>query len=448
MMKDLRCARIGLLFVFFTLLFNDVFAQTFIAKPGVQSSENSFGYYEYLPEGYDPGSKETYPLLIFVHGLGELGDGVANLSKVLVNGPPKLMNNRTFPKSFTVKGQTLRFIAIMPQFKIWPDGDELNQTIDFAIRNYKIDAGRVYLTGLSMGGGVVWYYAGLNVANSERIAAIVPVCGAGYPAAFRYENMAEANLPVWATHNVGDGDVPVSYTNGFVDGMNSYKVPPIPKAKKTIFPVSGHDAWTKTYDPNFKEDGMNVYEWMLQYTRGSASRPLAVSEVKFTANESQGNVMLRWTTAGELDNRGFAIERSSNGLAFDSIGYVASLGGASGSYSFEDHPLSAGSSFYRLKIIATNGAVTYSKVLSIEVRRNNAVSIFPNPVQSTLNLNTDHNLQNAKLRIFDMTGKLVLEKIISGSGNHALRLALPAAIYSLSLSENGVIIFKQSFVKQ
>jgi hypothetical protein len=33
----------------------------------------------------------------------------------------------------------------------------------------------------------------------------------------------------------------------------------------TIWPTGKHDAWTKASDPNYKENNMNMYEWMLQY---------------------------------------------------------------------------------------------------------------------------------------------------------------------------------------
>ncbi len=50
--------------------------------------------------------------------------------------------------------------------------------IDFAIKKYRIDTTRIYVSGLSMGGGVTWEYA---AAYASRVAAIVPICGASTP---------------------------------------------------------------------------------------------------------------------------------------------------------------------------------------------------------------------------------------------------------------------------
>ena len=230
----------------------------------------SNGYYEYLPQGYDPAGTQTYPLLLFIHGMGELGDGSpAKLPLVLRNGPPKLINQGKFPTSFTVNGVTHRFIVISPQFIDWPSTTNINEIVDYLIRTYKINTSRIYVTGLSMGGGVTWEYAGDDVhpAFGKRVAAIVPVAGASWPDITRSQTMAQNNLAVWATHNDQDPTVPSSYTIDYVNNINSFN--PNPRARMTIFSSTSHDAWTKTYDPNYRENGLNVYEWMLQYQKGS-----------------------------------------------------------------------------------------------------------------------------------------------------------------------------------
>ncbi len=239
----------------------------------VSMTANSKGYYEYLPQGYDPNGTATYPLLIFIHGMGETGDGsAASLPKVLYNGPPRLINQGIFPTSFTVNGQTHKFIVISPQFVGWPLHPDIQAIINYLVQNYRVNTNRIYLTGLSMGGGAVWDYAGENTTYAGRLAAIVPVCGASYPEYSRARHMAEANLPVWATHNEQDGTVPVSYTNEYIRQINLAPAPN-PLAKKTIWQSSSHDAWSKTYDPNYRENGMNVYEWMLSYQRGGSNPP-------------------------------------------------------------------------------------------------------------------------------------------------------------------------------
>ena len=114
-----------------------------------------------------------------------------------------------------------------------------------------------------MGGGVTWDYAGSKYAN--KIAAITPVCGASAPADAKAKTIADNDIPVWAFHNQYDNKVSVNNTKNWVSLINKYN--PDPKAKMTIFQDAdkGHDAWTKAYSLSYKENNMNIYEWMLQY---------------------------------------------------------------------------------------------------------------------------------------------------------------------------------------
>ncbi|RYZ51686.1 MAG: carbohydrate-binding protein [Sphingobacteriales bacterium] len=235
----------------------------------VSMNPSTNGYYEYLPQGYNASGSETYPLILFVHGLGETGAGNSStLPAILRNAIPRLINEGKFPTSFTVNGKTSKFIVISPQFNAWPKFTDIDAVLDYIEAHYKIDRTRIYVTGLSMGGGVTWEYGGCssNLKYVQRIAAMVPICGASSPSAYRARTIAKYNLPVWALHNQNDPTVSVENTNQYIDLINQAPAP-VPAARKTIFNASGHDAWTKAYDPNYRENGMNVYEWMLQYSR-------------------------------------------------------------------------------------------------------------------------------------------------------------------------------------
>ena len=113
-----------------------------------------------------------------------------------------------------------------------------------------------------MGGGATWDYAALYAG---KIAAIVPICGASVSNAVKAKSIADANLPVWAFHNEDDYTVPVNNTKNYISMINSFN--PTPPAKMTLWPTGGHNAWTKASDPAYKEDNLNMYEWMLQYHR-------------------------------------------------------------------------------------------------------------------------------------------------------------------------------------
>lgn len=246
--------------------------QTLTAKH-IKVHTTVMGFYESLPAGYNTENK-TYPLIVFNHGVGELGSGdAASLPKVLSNGIPKLIKEHRFPISFKVKGEKFSFIVIMPQYTNWgSQAASVNAVIDYAIKHYKVDINRIYVTGLSMGGGFAMKTAGASVSSGERLAAIVPMCPATAYDAKQGANIAHANLPIWAFCN--SGDAYLQNTINWVDGINAigsskFKV----SARKTIFDAAGHDCWTQASDPNYRENGQNIYEWMLHYSRGATLLP-------------------------------------------------------------------------------------------------------------------------------------------------------------------------------
>ena len=208
------------------------------------------GYYAYLPEDHYLHPTQRFPLLIFLHGAGEKGNGTTELSRVLVHGPPKLIQ----------QGQTLPFIVISPQLPAsqggWPVAlvDEL---VARARLDYRVDTTRVYLTGLSMGGYGTWAYA---EARPSVVAAVVPIAGAG--------NTGQAcqmrEVPVWAFHGDADGTVNVSGSIDMVNALNACLPAPSVTPLLTIYPGVGHDSWTRTYDGSA---GHNVFAWLLTHHR-------------------------------------------------------------------------------------------------------------------------------------------------------------------------------------
>lgn len=224
-------------------------------------STNIQGYQRALPSRYDSALK-YYPLLIFLHGAGEVGNGSTDLYKVANVGVPALIKNKKFPPAFDVNGVSYSFIVISPQCKAKPSTAELNSLVNHVVSKYRIDTARIYMSGLSMGGGVTWESA---AAYAQRFAAIVPICGASTPDSARSQKIALASLPVWAFHNKNDSTVTYKNSEGYVNRINGFGANP--QAKFTLWATGGHDAWTKATNPLTKENNMNMYEWMLQYHR-------------------------------------------------------------------------------------------------------------------------------------------------------------------------------------
>lgn len=140
----------------------------------------------------------------------------------------------------------------------------------------------------------------------------------------------------------------------------------------------------------------------------NVDQALPVELSKFTAMaEDKNRIRLVWTTAQEINNDRFLIERSANGNGFQQVGAVAgaSNGQISNEYIFHDTAPLEGLNFYRLRQIDVDGSENLSEVVS--VRASSALSVFPNPGKEEL---TIVGINNHRVDIFDGLGRLQLSR--------------------------------------
>ncbi|MDQ6762393.1 MAG: T9SS type A sorting domain-containing protein [Bacteroidota bacterium] len=434
--------------------FENANAQTLTARPNVSMAPNTYGYYEYLPLGYNPQSTQKYPLLIAFGGLSQNGDGsLAQLDYVFSNwgGPGWQIQNGKFPSSFTVNGKLYRFIVILPQFKSGASPANVDQVITYLLANYQADPNRIYITGNSSGGGYCWDYPGASLQYGQRIAATIPTCAAAGYSVSKAQNIAAANLPVWATHNAVDAIVSPGTTMSFVNGINSVPAPPTPRARMSIFQDVGHNCADSTFNTVYGVhtlNGLNIYEWLLTNTRATIT--LAVTGMKVSAHKKDNNkAEIDWSTYSEENNKGFVIQRSRDGVDFDSIGFRQSTApeGRGASYSFIDLNAFNGENYYRLMQIDNNNRTGFSAVASVKLQKNNSLRIYPNPVRNNLSIYIGEDINNAQLRIVNANGQVVKRSSVSGSGHVDIDVnGLSKGVYSVEIND-GADISKNSFVK-
>jgi hypothetical protein len=150
-------------------------------------------------------------------------------------------------------------------------------------------------------------------------------------------------------------------------------------------------------------------------TCDSVLLPLVLLE--FTAELSDGDVKLQWTTAQESRVSHYVIERSNDGLTFEAVGTLASqnAGFQPVNYAYED-ALGAGRlAYYRLRVVDNMGMVSYSDVVMVESPIESNVMIYPNPViGSDLYIHTSGNSDTYQVRLFSLVGELVESQLLKG----------------------------------
>jgi dienelactone hydrolase len=222
------------------------------AQQTAKLTSSGIGYLEYLPQGYKDNTNR-YPVVISLHGIKEKGNSLSDVSRVANVGLPK----------YVKYGQQYPFILISPQLKTsmarWT-GSYVMQVLDHIKKKLRIDETRIYLTGLSLGGGGVW---SVISANPETFAAILPVCS-GYNTLSAAADIAREDVPVWAFHGDKDGTVSYTVTQKMINALNGTSPKPSPLAKFTIFPGMSHIIWDKVYKQT------TALEWMLGFRNGSS----------------------------------------------------------------------------------------------------------------------------------------------------------------------------------
>lgn len=231
-------------------------------------STNILGYYKALPARYFE-SNEKYPVIISFHGGGQYGNGSTDLPQVLEEGIPKLLSEKRFPPSFTVNDEKFSFIVIAPQFTKKIGNEEVDKLVKYVKNNFRVDTARIYLSGLSLGARTLSDYAAYKPNEIAAITAMAGLPQIDQNLSAKCTSMSNAELPVWQFHNKDDQAWYYSEASRYIEVFNGLN-PAIP-AKFTSFDVGEarlhHDCWTRTTDPAYKEDGKNIYEWMLQYSR-------------------------------------------------------------------------------------------------------------------------------------------------------------------------------------
>lgn len=190
------------------------------------------------------------PLVVFLHGAGERGEGNLRQLQTL----PETLSRFDFRRErpcFVLAPQC-------PPGSYWSDWmPELETLIMDIMNQFAVDPRRVYLTGYSMGGYGTWELA---TRRPDLFAAVVPLCGGGDPE----DSDSLATLSIWAVHGDADEAVPVEQSREMIDAIRAAGGRPRYSELRGI----GHDCWSQTYEPRSE-----VLDWMFDQVRTSVAPP-------------------------------------------------------------------------------------------------------------------------------------------------------------------------------
>jgi Bacterial Ig-like domain (group 2) len=261
----------------------------------VNPNERTY-FLEYVPSDFAKDPNKRYPLMIFFSGSAtpnptssedSLVPQILADAKSTASDPgltSMIVLSPFFPEGVTDSGRAL-----------WP-ADRIQAIIDAAKSRYPVDLKRIYLAGFSFGGGGIWNFLGASKKNADQVAATVVAAGSlrFYTKEYEQDNSAFAgiaiplksydfqglgcnieasNLPVRALHSPNDKTVSPIVTQTVIESLACLKTPnikinPVPQYITTeLGQITHPETSTKAWDPAFRPNGKNTYEWLLQYAR-------------------------------------------------------------------------------------------------------------------------------------------------------------------------------------
>ncbi|MCX6636767.1 MAG: prolyl oligopeptidase family serine peptidase [Acidobacteria bacterium] len=217
----------------------------------------AYKYQVYVPAEWN--KSKQWPVILFLHGVGERGDDGLAETQVGIG------------RAIRLHGDRVPAVVVMPQCrkeKWWtqPEMEEMAlAALEATVKQFRGDRARLYLTGLSMGGYGTF---GLGARQSGKFAALVPICGgvrlprrpnlpaveepAGDPYAATARKIGKT--PIWIFHGGADPTVPVTESQKMVEALKAAGADP----KYTEYPGVGHNSWDQAYDET------ELWKWLFE----------------------------------------------------------------------------------------------------------------------------------------------------------------------------------------
>ncbi len=225
---------------------------------------------------------------------------------------------------------------------------------------------------------------------------------------------------------------PITFTTPvLIPAGNNYTISANATTGYTIAFFNTGAVYTESYTPVFNITGNannsnptgspSYFDWNVSYQQGCDRIPVVatisptacpsaspVKLINFTAELISGKVELNWSTAQEINNNYFIVQRSTDGSSFETIDTIKGHGNSSAIiyYQCTDNSPLAGTTYYRLIQVDYNGDQTISSLASVNNDQALTATIYPNPYDKAVNLIVSaREIYKVQVQITDLTGK-------------------------------------------
>lgn len=178
--------------------------------------------------------------------------------------------------------------------------------------------------------------------------------------------------------------------------------------------------------------------------------PLPVQIISFDAVRNGSAALLSWTTIKEINNKGFEIERSLDGILWEKLGFANSKFNANSpsslKYNFVDNNPVKGVNYYRLKQIDLDAKFAYSIIRSVIFDLGNNTLVYPNPSQNEVFV--DGLAGNETICLYDAAGQIAINNFLVSDSKIRIPLdKLIPGIYFIRIIETNQEIHVHRIIK-
>jgi hypothetical protein len=169
----------------------------------------------------------------------------------------------------------------------------------------------------------------------------------------------------------------------------------------------------------------------------STNSIVPVSFIGFTGKVIDKNTYLNWETASEINNQGFEVQRSVDGLIFEPIGFVNGYGNSAKNQQYEFVHAYSNAAYYRLKQMDFDGKSALSHIIRLSLVEK-AITLYPNPSKNAITIQSPSMIQ--EMIIYDHHGKLMNQSTVIHANEWILNITewLPGIYFMKIISEDGV----------
>lgn len=260
---------------------------------------------------------------------------------------------------------------------------------------------------------------------------LVPNHGADLPTG-PTDDANKANLRIFQYHGFSTSSIPGTY-----DGLGI-----------EINPDDNNIVWnaaTQMWEVSFQISGFSGF---FVASMGSAILPLKL--ISFSAQQKESNVILNWKTADEKNVDHFEVLKSTDGAAFNRIATVKSLlQTGENTYSYNDPSVYSATTYYRLKIVDSDGKFSLSKVVKVVGTTDKLLSLYPNPAKGKVTITYAEAKENTQIKVVDLSGRILkIVKAEKGSTQTTINLqGVATGTYKLVWSDGKQTIVKSLIVE-